>query len=113
MNCAGILPEPGLERSRWTNTNEFTRLWAAREFGPGRRGHRGDCGKYTKYNGRRKPELLEAGTYSLEHYQEAERVVADFQAIRARAEEISRNCRRKSRTPSTNWCCSRSKPARS
>jgi len=77
--------------SRWTNTNEFTRLWAAREFGPGPAADIAEIvGKYTKYNGRRKPELLEAGTYSLEHYQEAERVVADFQAIRARAEEISR-----------------------
>jgi len=76
---------------RWTNTNldEFTRLWAAREFGPD---HAADIAgimeKYTKYNGRRKPELLEPATYSLEHYEEAERVVADFQAISAKAEEI-------------------------
>jgi hypothetical protein len=81
------------DASRWANTNlnEFTRLWAAREFGPGPATDIADIlEKCTKYNGRRKPELLEAGTYSLDHYQEAERVVADFQAIRARAEEISR-----------------------
>ena len=81
------------DTSRWTNTNldEFTRLWAAREFGPGPAADIADIvEKCTKYNGRRKPELLEAGTYSLDHYQEAERVVADFQAIRARAEEIFR-----------------------
>ena len=81
------------DTDRWTNTNlnEFTRLWAAREFGPA---HAADIAdileKYTKYNGRRKPELLEPATYSLDHYQEAERVVADFQAISARAEEIFR-----------------------
>ena len=81
------------DSTRWTQANldEFTRLWAAREFGPA---HAADIAglmeKSTKYNGRRKPELLEAGTYSLEHYQEAERVVADFQAIAAKAEEINR-----------------------
>jgi hypothetical protein len=44
--------------------------------------------KYTKYNGRRKPELLDPGTYSLVNYHEAETVVADFQKIVARAEKI-------------------------
>ena len=43
---------------------------------------------YTRYNGRRKPELLEPTTYSLTNYQEADRVVADFKAIAAKAEEI-------------------------
>lgn len=76
---------------RWTSTNldEFTRLWAAREFGATRAADIADIlAKYTKYNGRRKPELLEAGTYSLENYQEAGRVVAEFQAITAKSEEI-------------------------
>jgi hypothetical protein len=79
------------DSQRWTNNNlnEFTRLWAARQFGPAHAAEISDIlAKYSKYNGRRKPELLEPGTYSLEHYQEAERVVADFQAISDKAEII-------------------------
>ena len=79
------------DSQRWTNNNlnEFTRLWAARQFGPAHAAEIADIlAKYSKYNGRRKPELLEPGTYSLEHYQEAERVVADFQAISDKAEKI-------------------------
>jgi hypothetical protein len=76
---------------RWTNDNldEFTRLWAAREFGPEFAQDIADIlSKYTKYNGRRKPELLAPDTYSLVNYQEAETVVAEFKAITDRAEEI-------------------------
>ena len=78
---------------RWGNTNfeEFTRLWAAREFGPAHAADIADIiAKYTKYNGRRKPELLAPDTYSLVNYQEAANVVADFNTIAARAEEIYR-----------------------
>ena len=42
--------------------------------------------KYTKYNGRRKPELLEPETFSLVDYHEAERVSDDWQAITRKAE---------------------------
>jgi hypothetical protein len=78
---------------RWTNTNlfEFTRFWAEREFGPEHAPAIADIVvKYTKYNGRRKPELLAPDTYSLVNYQEAETVAADFNAIAARAEAIYR-----------------------
>ncbi|HEX3913362.1 MAG TPA: glycosyl hydrolase 115 family protein [Steroidobacteraceae bacterium] len=80
--------------ARWTNDNigEFTRLWAAREFGPRYAPQIADIlAKYAKYNGRRKPELLDAGTYSLVNYHEFERVVADFDGIAAKAQEISDN----------------------
>ena len=76
---------------RWTNDNmsEFTRLWAAREFGPEHASDIADIlGKYTKYNGRRKPEMLAPDTYSLVNYSEAETVVKDFNAIADRAGEI-------------------------
>lgn len=76
---------------RWTNTNinEFTRLWAARNFGPEHAADIADIiAKYTKYNGRRKPEMLAPDTYSLVNYQEAETVVANFNAITAKAEAI-------------------------
>jgi hypothetical protein len=76
---------------RWTNSNinEYTRLWAEREFGPEYAKQIADIiAQYTKYNGRRKPELLSPTTYSLVDYQEAERVVADFKSIATKAEEI-------------------------
>ncbi len=77
--------------ARWTNrnVNEYTRLWTEREFGPAYAGEIADIiSKYTKYNGRRKPELLDPSTYSLTNYQEADTVVADFKAITAQAETI-------------------------
>lgn len=76
---------------RWTNENlpDFTRAWATREFGAGKAGEIADIlAAYTRFNGRRKPELLAPKTYSLVNYQEAERVVADFQAITRQAGEI-------------------------
>jgi hypothetical protein len=76
---------------RWTNRNigEYTRLWAEREFGPTHAQDIADMiSRYTKYNGRRKPELLEPTTYSLTDYQEADNVVTDFNAIAAKAETL-------------------------
>jgi hypothetical protein len=68
---------------------EFTRLWAEREFGGKYAPEIAEIiARYTKYNGRRKPELLEAGTFSLVDYGEAEKVVADFREITGKAEKI-------------------------
>jgi hypothetical protein len=82
----------GWDTNRWTNENlgEFTRLWAAREFGSVHAAEIADVvAKYTKYNGRRKPELLAPDTYSLTNYREAETVVSDFDELAQRAQEIS------------------------
>ncbi len=69
--------------------SEFTRLWAERQFGPQFAPDIADVlSKYTKYNGRRKPELLDPSTFSLVDYREADTVFADFQAAVAKAEEI-------------------------
>jgi hypothetical protein len=77
--------------SRWPkeSLSEFTRLWATREFGRQHTVEIADIiSKYTKYNGRRKPELLEPTTYSLENYREADTVGADLQVITKKAEAI-------------------------
>ncbi|MEI9963020.1 MAG: glycosyl hydrolase 115 family protein [Limisphaerales bacterium] len=69
---------------KWTNENinEYTRLWAEQQFGPIYAAEIADIlAKYTKYNGRRKPELLDATIYSVVNYQEAEKVVADYNTI--------------------------------
>jgi hypothetical protein len=81
----------GINAGRWTNKNigDYTKLWAEREFGPKYAGEIADIvNKYTTYNARRKPELLEPTTYSLTNYHEAETVVLDYNAIAAKAEEI-------------------------
>jgi hypothetical protein len=68
---------------------DYTRLWAAREFGPEHAAEIADVvAKYTKYNGRRKPELLEPNTYSLVNYREAETIVADYNKIADQAERL-------------------------
>ncbi|MEJ4088923.1 glycosyl hydrolase 115 family protein [Galbibacter orientalis] len=41
--------------------------------------------KYTKYNARRKPELLSSETYSLLNYQEAETIQMEFDSLTAKA----------------------------
>jgi len=44
---------------------------------------------YTKYNSRRKPELLDAKTYSITNYNEADRVVTDYQKLVEKANSIN------------------------
>jgi hypothetical protein len=78
---------------RWTNQNinEYTRQWAAREFGPAFAEDIAEViSAYPKFNGRRKPELLEPSTYSLINYLEADRIVSDFQDLVAKAEKVFR-----------------------
>lgn len=70
--------------------SDFTRLWAEREFGKQFAPQVAEVvGKFTRYNSRRKPELLSPGTFSLVNYQEADRVVADWQAVADQAEKIN------------------------
>ncbi len=69
--------------------SEFTELWAKREFGPWYAVEIAEVmEKYAKYNGRRKPELLEPSTFSVLNYDEAERVSAEWQALASHAEQI-------------------------
>lgn len=79
---------------RWPkeSISEYTMLWAAREFGPEHAAEIADViSKYTKYNGRRKPELLEPETFSLVNYQEADRVSEEWQSLTAKAEKINKD----------------------
>ena len=76
---------------RWNQNNlaDFGQLWAAREFGPEHAAEIANIiSKYTKYNGRRKPEFLEPTTFSLVNYHEADTVLADFRSIAEQAESI-------------------------
>jgi len=76
---------------RWgkDNLEEFTELWAAREFGPEHAAEiAGIVSRYTQFNGRRKPEQLEPDTFSLVHYREADRIYAEWESLTEEAEEL-------------------------
>ena len=68
---------------------EYTRMWAEREFGPQYATEIAHIvSQYTKLNGRRKPELIDPDTFSQVHYQEADRVLAEWQSLVDQAEKI-------------------------
>lgn len=69
----------------------YTTQWAAAQFGPDHASAIADIlSTYTRYNARRKPELLSPDTYSLLNYREAETVTADYNSLAYRAETIGR-----------------------
>jgi hypothetical protein len=71
--------------------SEWTSQWAASVFGPDYAPEIADIiAQYTRYNGRRKPELLRPDTYSLVNYNEAERIVEEYNSLVARAEAVGK-----------------------
>jgi hypothetical protein len=77
---------------RWNQNNldEYTRLWATREFGPE---HSVDIATaiedYTRYNGRRKPELIDSSTFSVTSYHEADHVEQEWKSLAARVDKLA------------------------
>ncbi len=73
------------------DVQRYTEQWSKEQFGS-------QHGKeiaaiistYSKYNGRRKPELLDADTYSLENYGEFERVAREYKVLLNRAEKVQK-----------------------
>ncbi|WP_028916823.1 glycosyl hydrolase 115 family protein [Pseudoxanthomonas sp. J35] len=69
----------------------YPAAWAAEQFGPE---HAAEIGqiltRYTQYNARRKPELIDADTWSLVHENEADRVLAGWDALVARTLELAK-----------------------
>jgi hypothetical protein len=73
------------------NLQEYTRMWSVEQFGEAHSEEiAGIISGYTRYNGRRKPELLAPNTYSLTNYREAENVVSDYQFLADKAQKIFR-----------------------
>jgi hypothetical protein len=71
---------------------DYLRAWAAREFGPAHADRiAAIVDKYTRYNARRHPEQLDPTTYSLTGYDEAERAVADYNALADEARQVARS----------------------
>jgi len=68
---------------------DYLTLWATREFGAQHAAEIADIvAAYARYNGRRRPEQLAPDTYSATNYREAERIVADWRDLAARAARI-------------------------
>jgi hypothetical protein len=68
----------------------YSQKWSADQFGSKYATDIADIlAKYTKFNGRRKPELLDANTYSLANYNEGERVVKEYNDLYERANKIN------------------------
>jgi len=67
----------------------YTKSWAARQFGGHYPAEIADIiHLFTKYNARVKPELLDRNTYSLEHFEEWNRVVTDYTSLAKRSEAV-------------------------
>ncbi len=79
------------DTKKWSaeNIEKYTRIWSENIFGSS---HAKEIAAimsaYTKYNSRRKPELLSPDTYSLIHYREAETIEADYNRLAEKAERI-------------------------
>jgi len=77
--------------ARWPyeKLTDYAEAWAARQFGGD---HASEIAALingcTKLNRRRTPELLTPDTFSLIHYREAERVLAEWRDLAARAEKL-------------------------
>jgi hypothetical protein len=68
---------------------KYTRRWAEEQFGAKYSREIADIlNAYTKFNSRRKPELLSPVTYSLVNYREAETVVAEYNDLVKKAQQI-------------------------
>ncbi|MBS7563659.1 glycosyl hydrolase 115 family protein [Mucilaginibacter sp. Bleaf8] len=77
--------------NKWpaSRVQEYTRLWAKQQFGATYAIQIADIlSKYTKYNGRRKPEMLDQNTYSLANFREFETIVNDYNKLEEQAQAL-------------------------
>lgn len=68
---------------------DYPRIWAKEQFGEEFAAEIANMlSAYTKYNARRKPELLDPDTYSLVNFGESERIQKKFTALKDKADKI-------------------------
>lgn len=80
------------DTKKWNadNIQNYFSEWASQQFGPTYAKEIGQIiQKYSQYNARRKPELLDANTYSIHNYSEAQRVTDDYDALYAEAKKVN------------------------
>jgi hypothetical protein len=79
------------DTKRWhaDNLSQYSKQWAVEQFG---QTHASAIAKildtYSKFNARKKPELLSADTYSLMNFREAECVVTEYNELAKQADSI-------------------------
>jgi hypothetical protein len=70
---------------------QYAVRWANQQFGPE---HASKISVlldgYTRFNSRRKPEMLGPETFSLTHYREADRIVEEWRSLEAKARDIQK-----------------------
>ncbi|QEH40986.1 glycosyl hydrolase 115 family protein [Chitinophaga sp. XS-30] len=77
------------ERINADDLQSYTEQWAAEQFGQPHAAAIAELvAGYGKYNSRRKPELLDAGTYSF-NYNEWDNVVEDYNTLLKKAEQLN------------------------
>lgn len=70
---------------------KYTQQWSAAQFGKEYAADIADIiAKYSKYNNRRKPEMVDANTYSIDNYNEFANVVKTYTDLEARAVAIGK-----------------------
>ncbi len=71
--------------------DQYTTQWAAQQFGyEFSKPIANLLDAYTKYNARRKPEMLDPETYSITHFREFESVVSNYRQLVENATELSK-----------------------
>lgn len=78
--------------NKWNedNLSEYYVKWATEQFGVTHAEQIAEVlTKYAQYASRRKPELLDARTYSIENYNEANRVTEDWDLLQKKAEALN------------------------
>ncbi|MCF8358404.1 MAG: glycosyl hydrolase 115 family protein [Prolixibacteraceae bacterium] len=76
----------------WTaeRMEAYHRLWTQQQFGENHAPAIGSfLARYGKYNGRRKPELLNEQTYSLVNFREAESVLGDYKQLEHEVDSVA------------------------
>ncbi|SDP14650.1 Glycosyl hydrolase family 67 N-terminus [Mucilaginibacter sp. OK268] len=72
-----------------SDLENYTRQWASQQFGEKyARQAASIIQVYSKFNGRRKPELLNEKTYSLLNFREFETMVSNYRALERRADSL-------------------------
>ncbi|MBW4888502.1 glycosyl hydrolase 115 family protein [Mucilaginibacter sp. HMF5004] len=73
-----------------TKLHQYTVEWVGKQFGNEHAVAIADMlTRYTRYNARRKPELLDQTTYSLTNYNEFENVVNDYKLLEKQAQALN------------------------
>jgi hypothetical protein len=80
------------DTKKWNadNIQNYFTDWASQQFGPSYAKEIGQIiQKYSQFNARRKPELLDANTYSLHNYDELRRVTDEYDHLLADAKKVN------------------------